>query len=247
MSIETRAYTAEIKAASDGSFEAIMSAPTLDRDGEVIDSLAFAPLPSKITVDIDHAMSVRSVVGSGEPFYDEAGLLKIRGRFASTPLGQEVRTLVKEGHVDRMSVTFRGAQRDIGEDGLQHVRKGELLNVAFVVIPSNREAAVLAAKSGLLASPDARSGLLTPDEAREMMAAADTVELTGLDAVAADVQRLSGEIDQLKATVAELVTKSFPEAPEAAPEPSAADPAADERAAARQAMTAKARALLARP
>lgn len=236
MSIETRAYTAEIKAANDGTFEAIMSAPTLDRDGEVIDSLAFAPLPSKITVDIDHAMSVRSVVGSGEPFYDEAGLLKIRGRFASTPLGQEVRTLVKEGHVDRMSVTFRAAQRDVGEDGLQHVRKGELLNVAFVVIPSNREAAVLAAKSGLL----------TPDEAREM-AGAEVVELTGLDAVAADVQRLSAEIDQLKATVAELVTKSFPEAPEAAPEPPAAVPAVDERAATRQRIAEKARARVAQP
>ncbi len=243
MTIETRAYTAEIKAANDGTFEAIMSAPTLDRDGEVVDALAFAPLPAKITVDIDHDMSVRSVVGSGQPFYDESGMLKIKGQFASTPLAQEVRTLVKEGHVDRMSVTFRAAQRSIGEDGIQHVTKGELLNVAFVVIPSNREAAVLAAK---------QTGLLTAGEARELeglppLADGDTVELTGLDAVAADVQRLSAEIDQLKATVAELVTKSFPEAPEAAPEPSAAEPAADERAAARQATAAKARALLARP
>lgn len=243
MTIETRAYTAEIKAANDGTFEAIMSAPTLDRDGEVVDALAFAPLPAKITVDIDHDMSVRSVVGSGQPFYDESGMLKIKGLFASTPLAQEVRTLVKEGHVDRMSVTFRAAQRSIGEDGIQHVTKGELLNVAFVVIPSNREAAVLAAK---------QAGLLTANEAREMEGLAplddgDTVELTGLDAVAADVQRLSGEIDQLKATVAELVTKSFPEAPEAAPEPPAAEPAVDERAAARQAAAAKARAVLARP
>lgn len=239
MSIETRAYTAEIKAANDGTFEAIMSAPTLDRDGEVIDSLAFAPLPPKITVDIDHAMSVRSVVGSGEPFYDGAGLLKIRGRFASTPLGQEVRTLVKEGHVDRMSVTFRAAQRDIGEDGMQHVRKGELLNVAFVVIPSNREAAVLAAKAAMTAE-DVRDQFLT-EYVSEL-----ATELVGIDAVRADVQRLAAELDEVRATVAGLVAKSFPEAPEAAPSESTA-PAVDERAAARQATAAKARAALARP
>lgn len=242
MTIETRAYTAEIKAANDGTFEAIMSAPTLDRDGEVVDALAFAPLPAKITVDIDHDMSVRSVVGSGQPFYDESGVLKIKGQFASTPLAQEVRTLVKEGHVDRMSVTFRAAQRGIGEDGIQHVTKGELLNVAFVVIPSNREAAVLAAKSGLL----------TTDEARELAGldplAADTAteELTGVDALRADVQRLAAELDEVKATVAGLVAKSFPEAPEAAPDEPTAEPAVDERAAARQRTAEKARAWLAR-
>lgn len=235
MTIETRAYQAEIKAANDGTFEAIMSAPTLDRDGEVVDALAFAPLPAKITVDIDHAMSVRSVVGSGEPFYDDSGVLKIRGRFASTPLAQEVRTLVKEGHVDRMSVTFRAAQRGIGEDGIQHVTKGELLNVAFVVIPSNREAAVLAAKMAAAAQWD-------PTTTTEP----ETVELAGVDALRADVQRLAAELDELKATVAELTTKSFPEAPEVAPDEPAADPAVDERAAARQRTAEKARAWLAR-
>lgn len=231
MTIETRAYQAEIKAANDGTFEAIMSAPTLDRDGEVVDALAFAPLPGKITVDIDHDMSVRSVVGSGQPFYDESGVLKINGLFASTPLAQEVRTLVKEGHVDRMSVTFRAAQRGIGEDGIQHVTKGELLNVAFVVIPSNREAAVLAAKAAELAAETD---------------AGETEELTGVDALRADVQRLAAELDEVKATVAGLVSKSFPEAPEAAPDEPAADPAVDERAAARQRTAEKARAWLAR-
>lgn len=231
MTIETRAYRAEIKAANDGTFEAIMSAPTLDRDGEVVDALAFAPLPAKITVDIDHDMSVRSVVGSGQPFYDESGVLKIKGQFASTPLAQEVRTLVKEGHVDRMSVTFRAAQRGIGEDGIQHVTKGELLNVAFVVIPSNREAAVLAAKAAELA---------VETEAGE------TVELTGVEALAADVQRLAAELDEVKATVAGLVSKSFPEAPEVAPDDPTAEPAVDERAAARQRTAEKARAWLAR-
>jgi len=223
---ESKAFTVDIKAEGDdlkdGEFEAIMSAPTIDRDLEVIDAGAFAPLPDKITVDIDHAMSVRSVVASGRPYYD-GDLLKIRGSFASTPLGQEVRTLVREGHLDRMSVTFRAAQRDTAEDGVTHITSAELLNVAFVVIPSNRDAAVLAAKSA---------------------GDAEVVELAGLDAVRADVARLANDLDQLSATVAELVTKSLPTAPEAAPVESAADEAVDERAADRQRMAAKARALL---
>lgn len=242
MTIETRAYTAEIKAASNGEFEAIMSAPTLDRDGEIVDAHAFAPLPDKITVDIDHDMSVRSVVASGRPYYDDAGLLKIKGQFASTPLAQDVRTLVKEGHVDRMSITFRAAQRDIGEDGVMHIRKGELLNVAFVAIPANREAVVLAAKHGLLVPAEAREedGPPAADEP-------GTVELEGIDALRADVQRLAAELDEVKATVAGLVAKTpSPEAPEAAPSEPTTEPVVDERAAARQAAAAKARAYLAR-
>ncbi len=239
MSIVTKTFDAEIKTEGDGigpnQFLSIMSAPTLDRDGEIVDALAFAPLPDHIPVDIDHTMRVLDVVGSGPPTYLPDGRLSILGDWADTDTAKTVRQLVKGGHVRSMSITFRAAQREVDEnDGLPHIRKGELLNVAFVVIPSNREAVVMAAKA---------AGLTAPAD----IAGADTVELTGLDAVAADVQRLSAEIDQLKATVAELVTKSFPEAPEAAPEPPAAEPAADERAAARQATAAKARALLARP
>lgn len=222
MTILSKAYTVEIKAegddVGDGEFRAVMSAPSLDRDGEIIDAEAFAPLPDKITVDIDHDMSVRSIVASGRPYY-EGGLLKIHGKFASTPLAQDVRTLVREGHVDRMSVTFRAANREIGEDGVTHIRSAELLNVAFVAIPSNREAAVLAAKS---ADADA-------------------------DPVAMALDALRADVDELRATVAEFRSAS-PGAPEAAPVVSAADESVvDERAAARQRNAAKARALLGHP
>lgn len=128
-----------------GSFEAILSAPTLDRDGEVIDARAFEPLPDRIPIDIDHGMTVATTVGSGVPFYD-GDVLKIRGSFSSIPRAQELRTLVKEQHIGRMSVTFMSAERST-KDGVPHVEKGELLNAAFVPIPSNREAAVLVAKA----------------------------------------------------------------------------------------------------
>lgn len=130
-----------------GEFEAILSAPTMDRDGEVVDAKAFEPLPDRIPIDIDHGMSVRTTVGSGKPFYD-GDLLRIRGAFASTQLGQEVRTLVTEGHITKMSVAFMDPKREV-KDGVPHVTSGELLNAAIVAIPSNREADITAAKAAL--------------------------------------------------------------------------------------------------
>lgn len=151
-------FEADLKAVSDGNgeFEAVLSVPTVDRDGEVIDPKAFEPLPEYIPIDIDHGMSVSTVVGSGAPYYD-GDVLKLRGTFASTELGQEVRTLVLEGHVRKMSVAFMAAQRAEDENGTPHIVKAELLNAAIVAIPSNREADILAAKAHDLKATKAQS------------------------------------------------------------------------------------------
>lgn len=147
---------AEVKAvegkAPSGGFEAILSAPTLDRDGEVIDTGAFAPLPDSVPVHAFHDFA--DPIGRGVPTYED-GLLMLRGVFASTPRAQEIRTLVAEGVIASMSVGFMAAQRDVGEDGLTHVTKGEILEGSFVSIPSNREARVLAAKA--YAASDAKA------------------------------------------------------------------------------------------
>jgi len=140
----------QVKAVDDGSdpngeFEVVLSAPTLDRDGEVVDAKVFEPLPDHITFDIDHGMSTATTVGSGVPRY-EGDLLVVRGTYSSIPRAQEVRTLVREGHIRTTSVAFMGAQRE-QKDGVTHITKAELLNGAFVPIPSNRQAVVLSAKS----------------------------------------------------------------------------------------------------
>lgn len=146
--MKTRTMKGAIKALESdnphGEFEVILSAPTMDRDGEVIDAKAFEPLPDHITFDIDHGMSVSTTVGSGVPSYD-GDLLKVRGTFSSIPLAQTVRTLVTEGHIRSTSVAFMEAKRTV-KDGVPHITQAELLNGAFVAIPSNREAAILAAK-----------------------------------------------------------------------------------------------------
>jgi phage head maturation protease len=130
-----------------GAFEVILSAATLDRDGEVIDARAFDPLPDHIPFDIDHGMTVTTTVGSGAPYYAEDGSLRVKGTYASTALAQEVRTLVSEGHVRTTSVTFMAADRQPDSKGIDHVVKAELLNGTFTPIPSNREAVVLSSKS----------------------------------------------------------------------------------------------------
>jgi HK97 family phage prohead protease len=130
-----------------GSFEAILSVPTEDRDGEVVDARCFEPLPDHITIDVDHAMTVEKTVASGRPFYD-GDVLKFAGTYASHPLAQMTRSLVDEGHIRTMSVAYMSARYEIDEkDGLPHLRSAELLNAGIVGIPSNREALITASKS----------------------------------------------------------------------------------------------------
>jgi hypothetical protein len=127
-----------------GEFEVILSAPTLDRDNEIIDGHAFDPLPDHITFDVDHGMTTSTTVGSGQPYYD-GDTLKVKGAFSSIPRAQEVRALVAEGHIRTTSVAYMGARTEL-KDGVRHIVKAELLNGAFVAVPSNRQAVVLGAK-----------------------------------------------------------------------------------------------------
>ena len=139
---------AEVKSVAgehpNGEFEVILSAQTLDRDGEDIEAKAFEPLPESIPFHAFH--DFHDPIGRGAPFYD-GDVLKARGVFASTPRAQEIRTLVTEGIIGHTSVGFMAAKRVDGEDGVSHITSGELLEGSFVSVPSNREAAVLAAKS----------------------------------------------------------------------------------------------------
>lgn len=129
-----------------GSFYCVLSAPTKDRDGETVDAKAFEPLPDHMTIDVDHGLSVMTTVGSGKPEYED-DLLTVRGTYSSIPRAQEVRTLVREKHIRTMSVAYLGATKTKAANGDPHVTSAELLNAAFVAVPSNRDAVVLTAKA----------------------------------------------------------------------------------------------------
>jgi hypothetical protein len=130
-----------------GTFEVILSAPTKDRDGEIVDSKAFEPLPDHITFDTDHSMTCDSVVGSGTPYYHEDGTLRVKGGYAGDERSQTIRQKVVDKHIRTTSVTFMSAERVADEKGVDHVVKAELLNGTFTPVPSNRESVVLSAKS----------------------------------------------------------------------------------------------------
>ena len=156
--MEKRVALFEVKAADEsdpnGAFEAILSMPTIDRDGEVIDAKAFEPLPAEIPVHKFHDFS--SPVATAVPYY-EGDVLKARGVFDPDPESQTIRAKVGRS-IRYMSVGFMAATRS-DQDGVPHIAKAELLEASFVSVPSNREAAILAVKGLLPATEvDAKAG-----------------------------------------------------------------------------------------
>lgn len=126
-----------------GTFEVILSAPTEDRDGDTLLPDEWKqPLPEHITFDMDHGMSVATTIGSGVPSLNEKGELVVSGTYSSLPRAQEVRTLVNEGHIKTTSVAFMSLPKTSKDAAPLR----ELLNGAFVAVPSNREALVLSSK-----------------------------------------------------------------------------------------------------
>lgn len=126
-----------------GGFTAVLSSPRLDRDGDIWpQSEWITPLPERITIDADHGMSVATTVGSAVPYFDNAGQLLITASFSSIPRAQEVRTLIREGHVSSVSVA--ALTDNSKKSGTQ---KRELLNAGVVAIPANPDAKILDAKS----------------------------------------------------------------------------------------------------
>jgi hypothetical protein len=214
-----------------GAFEVVLSAATLDRDGEVIDSRAFEPLPDHVPFDIDHGMTVQTTVGSGQPYYAEDGSLRVKGTFASTPLAQEVRTLVAEGHIRTTSVTFMAAERVKDEKSVDHVVRAELLNGTFTPVPSNREAVVLSAKAfsavvdekiGARNSASDAANIQSAHDAMVALGAACAAKsahnlMAGIDAMTVDEVRhiekaIATEVEQTPASLAQAVDATLDEA-----------------------------------
>jgi hypothetical protein len=126
-----------------GEADVILSTSSLDRDGDELHAEEWkTPLPDYITFDTDHGMSVATTVGGGKPFINNKGQLQVRVGFSSIPRAQEARTLVKERIIRNVSVAFLNHT-----DQKSGRVERELLNGAFVAVPANPEAVILASKS----------------------------------------------------------------------------------------------------
>lgn len=178
MTIKTKSVAAAINSvgpddAFPGEFEVILSTPALDRDGDRLKSDDWVlPLPAKIQFNTDHSMLVENTVGSGVPTINGDGNLVVRGHYASTEHAQNTRKLVYDpatghSHIDSVSVTYRELKSG----------KRELINGAFVVIPSNPEAKVLASKA--MGGTDQDESCVAPMTWLKSYLAGDVVSLDG--------------------------------------------------------------------
>jgi hypothetical protein len=141
-----------------GTFQVVLSTSQLDRDAETLLPDEWKqPLPEHITFDTDHGMSVATTIGSGHPYLSTepfmgpdgkevpVGSIIVDGTYSSLQRAQDTRTLVTEKHIRTTSVAFMSS-RSKDAKGVSVVTR-ELLNGAFVAIPSNTGALVLSSKA----------------------------------------------------------------------------------------------------
>lgn len=190
-----------------GAFEVVLSTATKDRDGDELAPEDWQqPLPGHITFDVDHGMSVEKTIGSGVPSIED-GKLVVRGTYSSLPRAQEVRTLVKEGHIRTTSVAF--SSKKSTKDGTTRTTR-ELLNGAFVAIPANTEAVVLSAKAGARNSTADQTNL---QAAHDAVVAVGAVCAGPEDSSGADEDSTGGKsLDEQVAPVKPVHTKAMDDA-----------------------------------
>lgn len=193
-----------------GSFELVLSDPTLDREKEIVDAKCFGALPDHITMDIDHGMSVSTTVGSGTPSYAADGSLVVKGTYASTELGQMTRTLVNEGHIRSASVAFMPVETEMVK-GVKHVRKAVLLNGAFTGIPVNESARILTSKSVREVKAGARNSAADMERIQTMH---DTSVELGADCSGAaksirSVKAIVGTVEALQERVRDALEDAY--------------------------------------
>jgi HK97 family phage prohead protease len=149
--LEFKSLTAAVKAvASDepnGEFEAILSTDGVDREGESIAPGAFDPLPASIPIYHQHDWMEKALpVARAVPSYDADGKVRVKGTYASTDRGQEMRQLVTEGVVDSMSAGYL-THKKAKVKGVPTVSAAELIEGSFTAVPVNTGALVTASKA----------------------------------------------------------------------------------------------------
>lgn len=140
-----------------GTFEVELSNETTDRDGDTLKASDWeTPLPEQITFVNDHTHKMASVVGSAQPTLVGDKIL-CKGVWGKTQVAQDTRLIAP--HVPYVSVAY--AEKSDG--------KRELINGAFVVVPSNPTARLLASKSVAELDDDTLVSELTVKQLSEMM------------------------------------------------------------------------------
>lgn len=141
-----------VKAAGAG-FEGWASTSQLDRQGDVVLPQAFAKSLDAFRANgpifWNHAEvhdPLAKPIGRATDASIREGGLYIKGRWASTPEAQEVRSLVTDGIVSTMSIGYNPVGGGYMKAGTHVVDDLELMEVSIVAIPANPGAVIIAAK-----------------------------------------------------------------------------------------------------
>lgn len=86
-------------------------------------------------------------IGVWEEFEEDSHGLYLKGRFADTEMGRDVRTLAKMRAIDSMSIGFVPTDAEFSKDGYLLLKEIDLWEVSPVNFPMNPKAVIEAVKS----------------------------------------------------------------------------------------------------
>lgn len=139
----------------DGALIGYASTFGLDLGGDVVMPGAFTKSIARIKAEgipllADHMAATSSVLGTIVDAWEDTHGLVIQARFASTPTAQDVRTLLLEGHLSKLSIGYETLDDSYEDRDGQRVRllkEIKLWETSVVVFPMNEQAVVSTVKS----------------------------------------------------------------------------------------------------
>jgi hypothetical protein len=129
---------------------------------------------SRVWLANGHLPMGGKLIGRLTHMRDDAAGLYVEGRISATADGQDARTLVKDGVLDRMSIGFREGQIRRAKGLIQRVTAG-LREVALVPNPAYTDAVVLGLRSQECPTCRAAQETLEPTEEYANRAALDQI------------------------------------------------------------------------
>lgn len=122
----------------------------VDSVNDVIVAGAFTKSLGKRKVKLFYQHDWNKVIGKILEIREDAKGLYIKAELATTPLAEEVYSLLKMGALDSFSIGFsilKGGYEYDAKKGVRYIKEADLFEVSVVSIPANEKAVVTAVKS----------------------------------------------------------------------------------------------------
>lgn len=149
--MDYKSINLEFKAdeADEASFTAYASVfGSVDEVNDIVVAGAFAKsLETDRSVKCLFNHDPNQVIGIFDEIREDDKGLFVKGRFADTHKGQEVRTLVKMGAINSLSIGYRTKDYEWASTGERILKEVALYEISFVSFPANTSANVISAKS----------------------------------------------------------------------------------------------------